>query len=324
MPHRADIRIADLMPGETITSYFALRSKQLRERNGSAFIRFEFVDRTGRIMSVVSEDVDEMWGVANENDIVKVRATVATWNDRKTLRIHRIRRATADECDLSAIVPTYPGNRDDLWREFVTHIDSLSDAGLRSFFEHVAQDVDERELLMTAPAGKLWHHTYIGGLLEHANSVAAIVSTACEKHPTARRDLAVAGALVHDIGKTRAFAVSATIEYTNGGRLTGHVALGERLVRTWCTDTTDLDAETAEQLCHIVLAHQRLGDHPSPVSPMTIEAALVASANEMDATAAAFDRIIEREGGQGQTWSAWVNTLQRQVFLGAKQNSGNS
>ena len=78
----------------------------------------------------------------------------------------------------------------------------------------------------------------------------------------------------------------------------------------------------ADHLCHIVLAHQRLGDHPSPVQPATLEASVVASANEMDATAGAFARIIERERDSGQDWSEWVNTLKRHIHLSPYQRRG--
>ena len=312
MPDGTSVQIADMQVGRTVTTFLALRSKQLRERDDRPFICFEFADSTGRIMAVVGENVDAVWSLAEENDVVKVRARVDTWNGKKTLRVQRLRKAQPEEFDPAAFVPSYPGDVDELWAEFVRAVESLSSAPLRAAMEHA---IDARELLAGAPAGKLWHHVYVGGLLEHSNSVASLVDHACSRYPLASRDLAVAGALLHDVGKARAFRVSTTIDYSDEGRLIGHVVLGERMVRAWCAQTPEMDDALAEQLCHIVLSHQRLGDHPSPVQPATLEASLVASANEMDATAGAFARIIERERDSGQDWSEWVNTLKRHIHL---------
>ncbi len=305
-------RIADWKPGEKITAFLALRGKQLRERDGRSFIRFEFADRTGRIMALVSDDLDSMWAVADEDDVVKIRATVGTWNGKKTLHLHRVRQAVSGEYDPGEFVPTYSGDSDALWTEFSNWIESVADTSLRSVLANVPA---LRQQLMSTPAGKLWHHVYLGGLVEHTNAVASLVDCASRRYEHVDRDLAVAGALLHDIGKTRAFRVSTTIEYSDEGRLVGHPSIGERMVREWCSDAPDMDRELAEHLCHIVLAHQRLGDQPSGVEPATLEAALVSSANEMDATAAAISRIVERERDRGQDWSAWVNTLKRQVYL---------
>jgi len=315
MPSGSSPRIADFVVGETVTTFLALRGKQMREQNGRPFIRFEFTDRTGRIMAVVGEDVSAFWESADENDVVKLRATVGTWNEKKTLRIQRLRRARPDEYNPADFVPVYPGDRETLWEEFLRRAHSVEHTGLRALLERAVAEPGMKERLLAAPGGKLWHHTYMGGLLEHTNAVAALVEVACARYPLAHRDLATTGALLHDVGKIEAFDISTTIEYSDAGRLIGHVVLGERMVRAWCERTPELEEPLRDLLCHIVLAHERCGDQRSPVEPMTLEAALVASANELDATAGAFTRILEREREGGQAWSAWVNTLQRHIYL---------
>lgn len=315
MPETSGLRIADFVVGETVTTFLALRNKQLREHDGRPFIRFEFADGTGRIMAVVNEDVPAIWESVNEDDVVKLRATVGTWNDKKTLRIHQMRRARPDEYVPSDFVPAYPGDRDSLWGEFVGHVESITAPGLKALLVRITQEPGMRERLLSAPGGKLWHHVYMGGLVEHTNAVAAYIDTACSRYPLACRDVAMAGALLHDIGKIEAFDITSTIDYSDRGRLVGHVVLGERMVREWCARTPEMSESLTEMLCHIVLSHERDGDHRSPVDPMTLEAALVASANELDATAGAFVRILSREREGGQTWSAWVNTLGRHLYL---------
>lgn len=315
MPDTSGPRIADFAVGETVTTFLALRNKQLREQNGRPFIRFEFADRTGRIMAIVGESVTEMWESVNEDDVVKLRATVGTWNDKKTLRIQQMRRARRDEYEPGDFVPVYPGDREDLWREFTGHVESITTPALRALLDRMLGGAAMRERLLAAPGGKLWHHVYMGGLLEHTNAVAGYVDAACARYPLAHRDLAIAGALLHDIGKIEAFDITSTVEYSDRGRLIGHVVLGEGIVREWCARTSEMSESLVEVLCHIVLSHERTGDHRSPVDPMTLEAALVASANELDATAGAFARILSRERESGQTWSAWVNTLGRQIYL---------
>ena len=315
MPGPSGPRISEFVVGETVTTLLALRNKQLRDHDGRPFIRLEFADNTGRIMAIVTDDVSAVWDSVSENDIVKVRATVGTWNDKKTLRVQQMRRARREEYEPGNFVPVYPGDQDLLWTEFVERAESIAEPGLRALVERIVGQQGMRERLLAAPGGKLWHHVHLGGLLEHTNAVAAHVDGACARYPLAHRGLALAGALLHDIGKIEAFDITSTIEYSDAGRLIGHVVLGERMVREWCSQTPEMTRRLADMLCHVVLAHERIGEHRSPIEPMMLEAALVASANELDATAGAFTRILTRERETGQTWSAWVNTLERYIYL---------
>jgi 3'-5' exoribonuclease len=315
MPDQKPHHIANFVPGETIVAFLALRGKQLREHDGKPFIRFEFADKSGRIMAVTSDNMDAFWSAADQNDVVKVRAVVGTWNDKKTLRIQQMRRAKPEEFDPGDFLPQYEGDKDALWGELLQFADSVNDQPLREVLANLTGSEEMRGKFLNAPAGKLWHHVYLGGLAEHTVNVAALVNAACERYPLANRNLAMAGAILHDIGKIEAFEVSSTIEYGDVGRLVGHVVLGERLVSTWCRSVPELNALHADQLCHVVLAHELIGDQRSPIDPMTLEAAIVAAANQLDATAGAFARILGRERETGQSWSAWVNTLDRHIYL---------
>lgn len=315
MPDQAPRHVADIVPGETVTMFLALRGKQLREHEGKPFLRFEFADRTGRIMAVTSDNMDGFWNAADQNDVVKVRGVVGTWNGKKTLRIQQMRRAKPGEFDAADFLPRYEGDMDALWKELVAYAESVTDPPLRSVLGNLVDSEEMRGRFLQAPAGKLWHHTYLGGLAEHTANVVALVDSACKRYPLADRNLAIAGGLLHDIGKIDAFDVSTTIEYGDAGRLVSHIVLGERIVAEWCRCVPELPAGHADKLCHIVLAHELSGDQRSPISPMTLEAAIVAAANQLDATAGAFARILTRERDTGQAWSAWVNTLERHVFL---------
>lgn len=315
MPDQTPLHISDFVPGQTVTAFVALRGKQMREHEGKPFIRFEFADRTGRILAVTSENMDGLWKVAEQNDVVKVRGVVGTWNGKKTLRIQQMRCAKPGEFDPAEFLPRYEGNIEALWKEITGYADSVADAPLRAVLANLTGSDEMRQRFLNAPAGKLWHHTYLGGLAEHTANVAALVDSACRRYPIADRDLAVTGALLHDIGKTEAFDVTTTIEYGDTGRLVSHIVLGERIVSAWCRCVPELTAGHADKLCHIVLAHELSGDQRSPIQPMTLEAAIVAAANQLDATAGAFARILGRERDTGQAWSAWVNTLERQLFL---------
>ena len=81
-----------------------------------------------------------------------------------------------------------------------------------------------------APAAKGFHHNYIHGLLEHSVSVCRVADAIADQYPDVNRDLLMTGAILHDIGKTIEFDYITAIDYSDPGRLLGHIVLGEKIV----------------------------------------------------------------------------------------------
>ncbi len=167
-----------------------------------------------------------------------------------------------------------------------------------------------------APAAKHYHHAYSHGLLEHSLTVAQSVSALSAIFGGLNRDLAVTGALLHDIGKLDAYQRRGDdIEMSDAGRLHGEIALGYARVRDEIADLSGFPDELAQSLLHIILSHHGSLQHGSPVVPCTREATLVHMADNLGSKLGSFDRV-ERSLDAGSQWSGYDNGIGAVAYFG--------
>ena len=166
-----------------------------------------------------------------------------------------------------------------------------------------------------APAAKYYHQAYRHGLLDHTVSVAQAVSAAAAAFPGIDRDIAIAGALLHDIGKTMAYNDDPlAIDLTDAGRLQGEIPLGYYLVRREVERMDGFEPELAQALFHIVLSHHGTLENGSPVTPATREATLVHAIDNLGGKLGSFDRI-ERALPDGESWSRFDRGIDSAAYF---------
>ena len=169
-----------------------------------------------------------------------------------------------------------------------------------------------------APAAKVYHQAYQHGLLEHTVSVARAVSAAANFFPGLNREVAVAGALLHDIGKTQAYNDNPfAIDLTDAGRLQGEIPLGYYTVRREIEEIPGFDPALAQAVLHIILSHHGSLEHGSPVVPATREAVLVHMIDNLGGRLGSFDRL-ERELPEGESWSNFDRALSGSAYFGER------
>jgi 3'-5' exoribonuclease len=169
------------------------------------------------------------------------------------------------------------------------------------FGERTATWSEFREL----PAAKRYHQAYRHGLLEHCLTVAQAVHATSMIFPGIDHDLAVTGALLHDIGKLEAYELhDEAVEMSDRGRLHGEIPLGYYRVRRLIEELDGFPPELEQELLHIILSHHGSLEHGSPVVPCTREAALVHMMDNLGGKLGSFDRI-ERDLSDGEQWSAY-------------------
>jgi len=168
-----------------------------------------------------------------------------------------------------------------------------------------------------APAAKHYHQAYPHGLLEHSVTVAQAVSAISAVFAGIDRDVAVTGALLHDIGKLEAYEISGGgIEMTDRGKLHGEIALGYFRVRSELERIEGFPDDVAQGLLHIILSHHGTLEHGSPVVPCTREATLVHMADNLGSKLGSFDRI-ERALADGERWAHWDKGIGAFAYFGA-------
>jgi 3'-5' exoribonuclease len=165
-----------------------------------------------------------------------------------------------------------------------------------------------------APAGKYWHHGYIHGLIEHTLEIIKICDLICDFHPELNRDLLIAGAMLHDLGKSEELKYDSAFEYTDDGRLIGHIVMASILVKEEIQKIPDFPDELERNIIHLILSHQGKLEYASPVIPKTIEAIALYQADELSAKVNAYKNAISSEArGEGK-WTKFITLAQTELY----------
>jgi 3'-5' exoribonuclease len=260
--------VATLREGDVVAGVFACsRKERLLTRAGTPYLTVELRDRTGSILARAFRDADLLAGRFERGDLVRVQGRVERFRDQLQLELRAIARAEGAEADPAGFLPVAHRDLDEL-EGFYEHLArELYEPGLRGLLERVLGDRELRAGLRRAPcsipartgasssvrAGAGNHHAYLGGLLEHTVAVAALALELCTLHPRLDRDLLLAAALLHDLGKTREFTFGAELARSDEGRLLGHLELGLRLLAP--RYPSSLPAPRRLALEHCILAH---------------------------------------------------------------------
>jgi 3'-5' exoribonuclease len=308
--------VKDLKPGLEVSEFFVLRKKELKEYDGQRFLKLELGDRTGRIDAVVWDNLDQLYDKVKAGEIVKVKGWVSTYKEMPQVKVDNIRRAKDEEIDLVDFLPKTERDVNLLYDDFKNIVQTIKNSYLRRLLDLLTKDSSLMEKFKCAPGGKLWHHARVGGLLEHTLKVVAICEQTSEMYDLVDRDLLITGALLHDIGKVNSYSVSGFFDYTDEGRLLGHIVSGDELIDRKIQEMADFPQDLALKLKHLILSHQGQLELASPVVPHTIEAIILHYADELDAQADAFSHIIKTQKTKGKRWSDWVHLINRFIYLG--------
>jgi 3'-5' exoribonuclease len=267
--------IAELAEDRVVEGLFAVARKQrLRTRSGSPYLALELVDPSGRIEARVWNDVELLDGRFHEGDAVRVLGRVERFRDRLQLDVRSLEPAEADP---STLVPSARRDVDELDGFFDFLASEIAHPGLRNLVGRFVADGAFRDRLRLLPATVEGHHAWAGGLLEHTVAVASLCREAAQIHPRLRADILLAGALLHDVGRTEELDRGPLFLPTPEGRLLGHVHLGLRLIES---RARALEADVLAELLHVVASH-----HDARAA-RTAEAAVLYHANQLDAVAA--------------------------------------
>ena len=319
---RSQKTINDFKPGEAVTAFFVIRKIEMKtKKNGDPFISIEFGDSTGRISGNIWDDAPSIYELTRVGDIVKVKGSVITYHDSLQLSIERLRKAEpSDNVKPMDFVKKGDIDVEAMTRQLDQTIDSIETLDLNKLLQNIFGSQKIKEAYLAAPGGKLWHHAYTGGLLEHTLSIVRICETMAEQYPSVNRDLLITGALLHDFGKIDEYGFDkGFIDFTDEGRLWGHISIGAQRVRSVIEQMEKEEGfspELKRQILHLILSHQGELEHGSPVLPATLEAIILYYADEMDSKANAFQHIIQRDSEPGKNWSKYIPMIERFLYLG--------
>jgi 3'-5' exoribonuclease len=244
---------------------------------------------------------------------VFVKGTVSSYKENTQLKADEVRPASSDEYKLDDIIRAI-SDIEGLYSKVKKYLDAISDKWVALLVKSFVEDKDFIERFKKSPGARSWHNAYIGGLMEHTWEVMYIVDKTCDIYPQASRDIAIAGAFFHDIGKTVELDPG-TFEYTIEGGLIGHLPLGFEILSKKIASIEGFPQDIATHLRHIILSHHGEYEQQSPVLPKTLEATIVYHADELTSQANAVKEIIEAQSKGQRDWSNYVTIKSRQYFL---------
>lgn len=317
----ASAGVSDLVDGQSVDSVFVIRERERRQkRDGGEWLRFVVSDQGGSVEAVVWDDIQASYECAEPGSAVRITGRFAAHKRYgPKITVDAIRAAREDEYEPGEIVPGPPVPAERLIEDLRALIETVREPQLATLLARFfGEESALWPRLRDAPAAKYYHQAYRHGLIDHTLSVAQGVSAGASHFPGIDRDVAITGALLHDIGKTEAYNDDPmAIDLTDRGRLQGEIALGYYIVRREIEAIEGFDPELAQSVLHIILAHHGTHENGSPVVPATREAALVHALDNLGGKLGSFDRI-ERELPEGEAWSRFDRGIDSAAYFGSR------
>ncbi len=289
---RIEVKELTQFTGKEITGYYLAAEKELREGKQGYYLRLRLQDKSGSVNANVWNNAQKEAEKFEEGDVIKIAAMVTNYKGQTQLSISKIRFADKSEYDLDDFLAKSEKDPTVLAEEFFKYLDSVQEVHLKQLLKSIFDDKEFFTKFSFAPAAKSWHHNYIHGLLEHTVAVARVCDYAA-KYYNVNRDLLITGALLHDFGKVFEYQHIPSIEFTNLGRLVGHLTIADQVVCEKAARINNFPSELLMLVRHMILAHHGEYEKASVRLPQTIEALVLHLADNLDAQATGVQQLLE-------------------------------
>jgi 3'-5' exoribonuclease len=306
--------IKDLTPGQTASDVFCIGAARLGQAKNGPFWTLTLEDVSGRIEAKIWSPAAQAYAELGAGQFVLVEGQVGAYRDRPQINIDRLRVLSSEEFapDLAQFVPSSEEPPEGLLEKLAELCRAeIAHAPWRKFCAKVLSHPEFRDKLLEAPGAKSVHHSYRGGLLEHTLAVCRLALSICDRYPALDRATLLAAAVCHDLGKAWELSAGPGTDYTDAGRLLGHIVITLELVEP-LLKKSGVEPELALHFKHILAAHHGEYEFGSPRRPKTAEAFVLHFADNIDAKMnQIFGSFESDEPGQ---WSPYVRTLERYLY----------
>jgi len=284
-----------------------------KTKDGKPFFRAILYDISGNRRQSIMFDSEKLDFDPENGNIVEAVGVLQTYAGQEQLKINSMRLVT--DGDPADFLPKKGLDADALFDELCTIlIDNIDDTHLTAIVEAFMADTESVALFKKMPAAKTVHHAYMTGLLEHTLSIVKLAVMLGDYYSdTVNKEQLLIGALFHDIGKIKELQAGTGLEYTDSGKLLGHLVLGVGILNGYIDKISDFPEQTKMLLNHLILSHHGLLEYGSPKKPKTTEAFILHHLDDLDAKLNTFNSVFEKEGVE-KGWSGYDRLLERQLF----------
>jgi 3'-5' exoribonuclease len=313
--------VKDLKDKDTVSAPFLIKfSASALGKNGKPYMNLIFMDKSGEIEGRLWEDVGAYVGQAVRDTFVHVEGRCQMYQGRRQVVIQKLQILREDDVEVKEYIPQGELDPDQLYTQLLNYVDSMKDPYYKALAEAVLKDDAEIvDRVKRAPAAKSMHHAYKTGLLEHVVSITGILDALSTHYGSILdRDLLFLGSFFHDIGKIWELSYDRVTDYTNEGKLIGHLVMGVELVDRKIRELEGIPGripgkfpeEKKLLVKHVILAHHGKMEYGSPKEPHCLEALIVHMIDDLDSKVNAISRFIEQDQTPGR-WTALNRNYER-------------
>ena len=306
--------VKDLTADQAITGFFLVHEKEVRNTNaGKPYLRMELGDRSGSIEARMWDQFETLAKEVSRDDFVKVQARVDIYRNKPQLSLQQFRRAKPEEIDLADFLPHTRYDVEDLYKQMLAHAEGMKNPWLKKLVTKVLNDPQIVPRYKRAPAAKVMHHAYLGGLIEHVVGLCDLAKQIAAHYKELDVDLLLTAAMLHDVGKLDELCYERSVSYTTEGQLLGHIVMELETVSKTMEQIEGFPPKLKTVIEHMLISHHGQYEFGSPKLPMIREALVFHYMDDMDSKIAAVRAALEIDSGE-EDWSAYSGALGRKFL----------
>jgi len=306
--------VKDLTADQVITGFFLVHEKEVRNTNtGKPYLRLELGDRSGTVEARMWEQFENCAKTVNRDDFIKVQARVEIYRNRPQLSVQQVRLAKPEEIDITDFLAHTPFDVEEMYQQLLSEGEAIKNPWLQRLVLKILCEPNIASRYKRAPAAKVMHHAYIGGLLEHVVGLCGLSKLIALHYPELDVDLLLTASMLHDVGKLDELCYERSVQYTIEGQLLGHIVMELETVAKAMEEIPGFPAKLKTVVQHMLISHHGQYEFGSPKLPMIREALVFHYLDDMDSKVAAVRSALAVESGE-EGWSAYSGALGRKFL----------
>ena len=309
------IFVSQIHKNSHVEGTFLVKEKHMGvTKSGVPYLSLKLMDRTGDINGRMWEEAVSYDQIFGKDDFITISGRSSLYQGGMQVVISDLKKCGKNEVDVDDFLPTSALPREEMVQELKLIMEDIKDKFLKKLLALFFEDEEFVQLFTSAPAAKALHHVYLGGLLEHSLSMARLARMISDNYENVNRDLLIAGTILHDMGKIHELSFKRSFDYTDEGRLLGHITIAVEMIEKKINAISDFPPELRMLLKHMILSHHGDYGYGSPKRPKTVEALMLYYIDDLDAKVNGFQQFIGKSGDGQSNWSEFHKLFERFLF----------
>lgn len=305
----------EIKENDYVESFFLVKEKSSGiTKTGSAYLKLKLVDRSGDMEGRVWTSAENLAQSFGKDDFVRVTGKAVFFQEHLQLNISHIERMSEEEILFPDFFPMTEKDTEEMFQSLLEVSREIKNPHLSRLLQLFWEDESFVKLFKIAPASKWLHHNYLGGLLEHTLSLARLVLKTVGHYTGLNVDLLLIGSILHDFGKVDELSYHRSLDYSDEGRLLGHIILGIERVEDKIRQLPDFPRDLSMLLKHLLLSHHGQYNWGSPKRPMILEAVMLHFLDDMDAKITGIQQFMKKGVPEGSKWTAYHRMFEQSFY----------